>query len=604
GSLPTGLSLSTGGTISGTPTIAHTRTFTVQVTSDGLTDDQQLTIEVEEPTPAPEITTTSLPKGTRGEGYSQTLQATGGDDSYAWTIVSGSLPTGLSLSTGGTISGTPTIAHTRTFTVQVTSDGLTDDQQLTIEIEQENRDPSVQITSPADESEFPLDISGTTVSFTATASDPDGDPLECSWRVGSVDQIGGNCSGFSRTFDNLGRFRIWVEVSDGRGGINADWADIEIVQAYGDIAVRVITTGYREDDEGYDLYIFQLSNSPAAALSNNESVTFEGAPVGEYLLSLDGDPSNCDIQGARQRSIDVRPDTETEVEYWVDCADESGFQIDVQFVGGGISASRQGVIRDAIRYWENIITSNHDPRLDLERTSGFLNSCANRSGYTSLSILDADIDDMLVYVDAGPIDGTPSSDDTWAYAGACLARGGGGAPLVGRIRIDEENLAGISTADLWELAFHEAGHTLAFSQGLIDRVSGSLLTTDGGGIRRFNGSQARDEYGNLGGVGSPPFESGSAHWSEDTFGTEIMTPYLHSGVVEPISALTIALADDLYYSVSYDYAENFTLPGATGGDVGQVGIDRVDDQPVAEIHPAEVLPTGMGQRIPWPAGRE
>jgi len=56
------------------------------------------------------VTTSSLPNGTVGVAYSQTLAATGGTAPYTWTIASGTLPAGLSLSSSGVISGTPTIA--------------------------------------------------------------------------------------------------------------------------------------------------------------------------------------------------------------------------------------------------------------------------------------------------------------------------------------------------------------------------------------------------------------------------------------------------------------------------------------------------------------
>lgn len=65
------------------------------------------------------ITTTSLPGGTVGTAYNQTLQAINGTTPYTWTITTGSLPAGLSLSTAGVISGTPTTAQTANFTVQV-----------------------------------------------------------------------------------------------------------------------------------------------------------------------------------------------------------------------------------------------------------------------------------------------------------------------------------------------------------------------------------------------------------------------------------------------------------------------------------------------------
>lgn len=65
------------------------------------------------------IDTTSLPGATIGVAYSATLTAHGGNPPYTWSIFSGSLPVGLSLSSAGVISGTPTGSPgTSTFTVQ------------------------------------------------------------------------------------------------------------------------------------------------------------------------------------------------------------------------------------------------------------------------------------------------------------------------------------------------------------------------------------------------------------------------------------------------------------------------------------------------------
>ena len=69
------------------------------------------------------ITTTSLAAGTVKNAYSATLTATGGVTPYTWSLASGSLPTGLSLSSTGVISGTPTAAGTFTFTTKVTDSG-------------------------------------------------------------------------------------------------------------------------------------------------------------------------------------------------------------------------------------------------------------------------------------------------------------------------------------------------------------------------------------------------------------------------------------------------------------------------------------------------
>jgi glutamine phosphoribosylpyrophosphate amidotransferase len=46
--------------------------------------------------------------GTIGIAYSQSLSASGGSTPYAWSTVSGTWPAGLTLSSAGVVSGTPT----------------------------------------------------------------------------------------------------------------------------------------------------------------------------------------------------------------------------------------------------------------------------------------------------------------------------------------------------------------------------------------------------------------------------------------------------------------------------------------------------------------
>ena len=64
----------------------------------------------------------SLPNGTAGTGYSQTLTATPATGSYSFAISSGSLPPGLNLNTTGVLSGTPTTNGT--FNFNVTASGF------------------------------------------------------------------------------------------------------------------------------------------------------------------------------------------------------------------------------------------------------------------------------------------------------------------------------------------------------------------------------------------------------------------------------------------------------------------------------------------------
>jgi hypothetical protein len=65
------------------------------------------------------ITTTTLPDATEGKSYSQTLMATGGVTPYTWSVLSGSLPAGITLASDGVLSGTPSVTGSFNFTAQV-----------------------------------------------------------------------------------------------------------------------------------------------------------------------------------------------------------------------------------------------------------------------------------------------------------------------------------------------------------------------------------------------------------------------------------------------------------------------------------------------------
>lgn len=122
GALPSGLSLAAStGAISGTPTTSGTSSFTVEVKdANSNTGTKSLSIAISSAAQPPTVTTSSLPGATVGTAYSSTLAASGGTTPYTWSITSGSLPAGLSLTaSSGAISGTPTASGTSSFTVQV-----------------------------------------------------------------------------------------------------------------------------------------------------------------------------------------------------------------------------------------------------------------------------------------------------------------------------------------------------------------------------------------------------------------------------------------------------------------------------------------------------
>jgi hypothetical protein len=135
GSLPPGLVLERlsddhGVVIGGTPTEAGSFGFTVMVSNDVGSDDAMLSITITSPLEAPHITTDSLPDGTFKGRYSQVLAATGGD--VTWELVEGNLPEGISLSPGGSLSGTPTDIGEFKFTVSARNSVGVDTKDLSV----------------------------------------------------------------------------------------------------------------------------------------------------------------------------------------------------------------------------------------------------------------------------------------------------------------------------------------------------------------------------------------------------------------------------------------------------------------------------------------
>jgi hypothetical protein len=124
GALPGGLSLSQSGLLFGTPTAAGTFNFTIKA-QDSTTGPAQpysgsQSYSLVIAAPQIGVSPSNLPAGEAYLAYNQTLAGTGGTAPYSnFTISNGALPTGMSLSSGGVLSGTPTVAGNFTFTVQV-----------------------------------------------------------------------------------------------------------------------------------------------------------------------------------------------------------------------------------------------------------------------------------------------------------------------------------------------------------------------------------------------------------------------------------------------------------------------------------------------------
>jgi len=142
GSMPPGLSMDSNGHVTGTPTQAGDYSFWLELrdtgckggscppagTSCSAPSQRPFTIHIDSKLI---VATNSLPDAPINQPYSQQLTATGGA-AASWSLVSGALPDGLTLSSGGLIAGTPTKSGTFSFTVQVNGSPNNDTKALSI----------------------------------------------------------------------------------------------------------------------------------------------------------------------------------------------------------------------------------------------------------------------------------------------------------------------------------------------------------------------------------------------------------------------------------------------------------------------------------------
>lgn len=134
GALPAGLSLRTDGTISGTPTATGSGTLTARATYKGVNGEQAY--EVVSIQVAVALATATLPDALVGQAYSfdlKTKLSVTGDAAYTgtgvtWSVVSSTLPAGITLRSDGTIAGTATAAGNGSVVARATYKGINGEQ--------------------------------------------------------------------------------------------------------------------------------------------------------------------------------------------------------------------------------------------------------------------------------------------------------------------------------------------------------------------------------------------------------------------------------------------------------------------------------------------
>jgi len=119
GSLPAGVTLSSSGLLSGTPTAEGAYTFVVEADGGGgTTDTETETLTVRQPLAF--SSNVASTKAEVGRPFSATQSATGGSGTFTWSVSKGALPAGLTLGADGAVTGSPSLAGHYAFTLTVT----------------------------------------------------------------------------------------------------------------------------------------------------------------------------------------------------------------------------------------------------------------------------------------------------------------------------------------------------------------------------------------------------------------------------------------------------------------------------------------------------
>ena len=135
GALPPGLSLTSAGVLSGTPTTTGTFNFTVTVTGNGGGCSTAVRMSLTIACSTITLTPTTLPAGAAGIAYSQSLSVSPAG-AYNFSLVQGNLPSGLTLHPQtGVISGLPSAIGTVSFIIKAQAgNGCSGTQAFTLQI--------------------------------------------------------------------------------------------------------------------------------------------------------------------------------------------------------------------------------------------------------------------------------------------------------------------------------------------------------------------------------------------------------------------------------------------------------------------------------------
>lgn len=219
---------------------------------------------------------------------------------------------------------------------------------------------------------------------------------------------------------------------------------------------------------------------------------------------------------------------------------DSEFNVDIRFSGknGGFTSDEKTDIRNAVNLWQKAITSG--------LTTADLPDTGDECTYDK-----EEVEDVALVMSKTDVDDSQEEGNALAKGGTCAVRPSDNTTALGSIELDKEDLPLDSPV---RTVAHEFGHVLGIgtswkAAGLIDSENS-----------RYEGKNASDAYEELGGeTGGVPLDKNNSHWSDSDFGRELMTR-TNQPSSAPLSKVSLAVLEDLGYSVDLSKAESYSVP--------------------------------------------
>ncbi len=288
-SLPAGLTMSSSGTIGGTPTSSGNYSVSITVNdSSSPAKSVSATLALQVTPQSLKLASSALPSGTAGKAYSGTVSATGGTTPYTWSISSGSLPAGLSLASAtGVISGTPTSSGTFNFTVSVSDSSST--------VQKQSATTAIVVaaaTSPVTITTASLPSGTVNTAYTATVVGTGG-VAPYTWSVSSGAlptgvSLGSSTGLISGTPSASGTFNVTLSVHDAQGNSAMSNFPVTIVAA---LAIATVGLPSATDGTVYAATLSATGGTPGYTWSIPSGQLPTGLTLAATTGEISGTPS-------------------------------------------------------------------------------------------------------------------------------------------------------------------------------------------------------------------------------------------------------------------------------------------------------------------------